>query len=163
MLVENIKCQVLEIFDNSYIAFTVQQLEVFIKFILTRRENLGLLNSFHSSFSENFKNSFSSSVPQTSVLKTTKPQSLDGLRTDDLVIPTQSYSDVLVAPIDDNTLGNELTVDPFMDKEEIIGEFLISVEEWNGISIMQENSNFRTIGPTYLVQKWKYFCMCTLF
>ena len=68
-------------------------------------------------------------MPQTSVLKTTKPQSLDGLRTDDLVIPTQFYSDLLVAPIDDNTLGNELTVDPFMDKEEIRGEFLISVEQ----------------------------------
>ena len=55
MLVENIKCQVLEIFDNSYIAFTVQQLEVFIKFILTSRDNLGLLNSFHSSFPKNSK------------------------------------------------------------------------------------------------------------
>ena len=70
-------------------------------------------------------------MPQTSVLKTTKPQSLDGLRTDDLVIPTQFYSDVLVPPIDDNTLGNELTVDPFMDKEVIRGEYLISVGmEW---------------------------------
>ena len=97
-------------------------------------------------------------MPQTSVLKTTKPQSLDGLRTDDLVIPTQSYSD-------DNSLGNELTVDPFMDKEEIRGEFLISVEEWNGIILMQENlikfSNDWT--NLFSTKNGEYFCMCTLF
>ena len=67
-------------------------------------------------------------MPQTLVLS-----SLDGLRTDNLVIPNKSFSDVLVASVDDITLGN---VDPFMDKEVIRGEFLTSVEEWNGITRM---------------------------
>ena len=53
ILVENISCRILELFGNSYLAITVQQLDLFTSFILSCRESSDTLSSFHESLSLN--------------------------------------------------------------------------------------------------------------
>ena len=49
IVVEDISYRRLELFGNSYLAFKHQRLDSFISFILSCRENLNILRSFHES------------------------------------------------------------------------------------------------------------------
>ena len=132
--VENISCRILELFGNSYIAFTAQQLDSFISFILSCRENLDILRSFHESLSPKLHDTSSScstvhhSFPQ--VLSST-----DGPQPEVEIIKSHfPDSNLLVVSVDDNTLGNEVTVEQSMLMEEICCDFLQSGIEWKCIT-----------------------------
>ena len=49
-------------------------------------------------------------------------------------------SNLLVVSVDDNTLGNEVTVEQSMLREEICGDFLLSGMEWKCITQIEGDS-----------------------
>ena len=133
ILVENISCRILELFGNSYIAFTVQQLDLFTSFILSCRESSDTLSSFHESLSLKLHYTSSSSDQQVPVLSST-----DGPQPEiDSNIPE---SKLLVPSVDDSTLGNEVIIEQSVFREEICGEFLLSGMEWKCITQIHGDS-----------------------
>ena len=127
ILVENISCRILELFGNSYLAITVQQLDLFTSFILSCRESSDTLSSFHESLSLKLHNTSSSSDQQVPV-----PE-ID-------ITSNIPESKLLVPSVDDCTLGNEVIVKQSVFREEICGEFLLSGMEWKSITQINGDS-----------------------
>ncbi|KAI6649970.1 hypothetical protein LOD99_6334 [Oopsacas minuta] len=63
ILVGNINCRILDLFGSAYLIITVAQLEEFLNFALSIRENMDLIFSFHPTLSEKLGTVNSSNIP----------------------------------------------------------------------------------------------------
>ena len=140
VLVEKIRCQVLELFDNPYILIPVEKLELLVNFIMSARDNLCLLTSFHLSLTELIK--CSSSVFQPTSLPTDLSPAADilDITPDSNVISNISAGPELFVTLGDDAVVNEIIVEDELICNENRGEFLINLDEWNKVCQIKGDS-----------------------